>query len=238
MKFKDFLKENANETLIEPLKRKYASIAIKLHGSDMGHSFVWSEDDHQNAKLKPYPHGKHQVYDVDTGEVFQTLDGLFGEDGKLNPDYEHVWSFYVTVKAGAKVSIDEDFPGFVKAHDVQINSADRGRVVIDGFDKWPKADFLTIHGCEIESLAGIEKLELEEFDLHLITHDDLKCGLLRLLKCPHLMRAYVVALIGTDTEDDDLAKAVSIIDEHLPTKDIAEAMDEMMEAGLKRYAKM
>lgn len=238
MKFKEFLKEESIDQHIERLKETYSLIRINKQSTGAAASFSWEASDHESSDLKPYKYGKHQVYDEKTGEVFTTLNGLFGEDGKINTDYEHIGALTVNLKSGKTANIGEDFPGLIRVDTIRVMGEYANPGVIDGFANWPNVEgYLDLNQCKIESLAGVEKFSLEEIEFRLINTDDLNCGLLRLLKCPHLISIEASSLRGSEKELDDLDDAFNILEKHLKSKDITECMDELIEAGFKKYAK-
>jgi hypothetical protein len=121
-----------------------------------------------------------------------------------------------------------------------ISASNGTTIIVDDFKEFPDCEFLNLwKGVEILSFEGIENNIITEIGLYDGIH--IRCGLLRILKMPHLKIFKMHADGGAfDAKplDKKLAQAVEIVRKHLKTKDISECMDELIEAGLKEYAKL
>jgi RNA recognition motif-containing protein len=107
--------------------------------------------------------------------------------------------------------------------------------IIENFKDFPDVHNLFIlRYIDIKSLDGFENTKITFLNLeHLKT--DIECGLLRLLKSKHLQIVKPPKFGG-----EDLKHALTIVDKHLSGGDgnIPDCMDELIEAGLKKYAKL
>jgi hypothetical protein len=96
--------------------------------------------------------------------------------------------------------------------------------------------FLSIDSCDVKSLKGASNLKhLKEltFNEKVFTESN-AFGMLSLLKAPKIYRVY----IHPTSVDDKWSKLIEIINSHLKTKDIADCMDALIDAGFKEYAKL
>jgi hypothetical protein len=93
-----------------------------------------------------------------------------------------------------------------------------------GFDTLP----------QLTSLSGIGKIVKKCHVIWFGGHVPIQSGAISLMKIGAEKIIYD-QLKGPDTQN--FKKALDIITKHLPNNDIAEAMDELMEAGLKDFAK-
>jgi hypothetical protein len=116
-----------------------------------------------------------------------------------------------------------------------INSQSASDFWIHNFNDFPNVNWIVTDRVRIRSLEGIDKLT----NLRAIDFDDDKFtgGLLRLLKIPKLKK-FTWYMTAT-THNSKLHQALKIVEKHFRNdKDIAECMDELIEAGLKEYAKL
>jgi hypothetical protein len=94
-------------------------------------------------------------------------------------------------------------------------------------------DTLTIRDSTVESFDSIVALEVETIEFS--GNNQLEStGVLKLLKNIHLKKILVHA---TETHTE-LGKVMKIVGSHLKDKNIPDCMDELIEAGLKEYAKL
>jgi hypothetical protein len=111
----------------------------------------------------------------------------------------------------------------------------RASSIIPDFQKMPNSETILLSGISIESFKGIEKLSRFE-SLEIGSGKcEIKCGLLTLLKSPTLDKVWVDSEVKMNP---DLFAAIRIVNNHLKSKDVADCMDELIEAGLKEYAKL
>jgi hypothetical protein len=109
-----------------------------------------------------------------------------------------------------------------------INAVSLQDYVFDECKDLPDVEKLFIHDSQMNNLAGIEKLHrLKYIELYDV---EVNCGLMRLFKVPNLQEAYLSGSIGEEP--------ARIIEKHLKDHNIAECMDELIEAGFKEYAKL
>jgi hypothetical protein len=110
------------------------------------------------------------------------------------------------------------------------------RTTVKDFQNVPDCRTVHLWDCKVDSFSGIEKLEgCRRLALSRRVNNHKPIGLLRLLKMPSL------ALVDFDRFIDDEQASLTmshIINKHLKDKDISECMDELIEAGLKEYAKL
>jgi hypothetical protein len=92
----------------------------------------------------------------------------------------------------------------------------------------PKLSFAGIH----KQLASVKAITFGKFGSR---KWDYTGPLLGLLQVKDLM---TLTFSETEFSNKDFFNALTIINKHLKTKNIAEAMDELMEVGLKEYAKL
>jgi hypothetical protein len=86
----------------------------------------------------------------------------------------------------------------------------------------------------IKSFDGIEHLsELENFKVAGGATDFDDKRFLRFFKAKNLKHLEAVDA----GKDNDIGRALSIIQSHLATKDVADCIDDLIEADLKEYAK-
>ena len=160
------------------------------------------------------------------------IDGFLDDDGNLDPSIDDIKmlpkiggiKFEWPIKCGKLFRLELD------GHEI-----DRDAYVIDNFRNFPDVITLDIGGASviesfdgIQDIHGLEKLIITRF----VKINDTK--LLRLLKHPTLKEIY-------NLPRDNLShaqKALMIISKHIESKDIADCMDELIEAGLKEYAKL
>jgi hypothetical protein len=105
-------------------------------------------------------------------------------------------------------------------------------IIITNFKNLPYAKKFEFGDVEIKSFEGINKNE----QLRELNFADAKChcGLLSLLKVKSLESIFTWSGV-----DKNLSKAFDIIKKNLDEgRDIADCMDELIEAGLKEYAKL
>jgi hypothetical protein len=117
----------------------------------------------------------------------------------------------------------------------QIDKVNFFRTTVNDFQNVPDCQVIAFWDCKVESLSGIEKLKgCRRLTLVRRVNNHKPIGLLRLLKMPSL------TLVDFDRfiEDEQASLTMShIINKHLKDKDIADCMDELIEAGFKEYAK-
>jgi hypothetical protein len=89
----------------------------------------------------------------------------------------------------------------------------------------------------LKPLLALDSVENLTLSVAIFYPDYWNTGVLALLKMPHLK---VINLLTKPSSgpSKDLYKALKIVQKHLEAKDISECMDELMEAGLKEYAKL
>jgi hypothetical protein len=89
----------------------------------------------------------------------------------------------------------------------------------------------------LKPLLALDSVEELTFSTAIYYPDAWKTGVLTLLKMPHLKK---IKLLGQPSSDSSkaLRAALDIVQKHLTEKDISECMDELMEAGLKEYARL
>lgn len=104
------------------------------------------------------------------------------------------------------------------------------RLTIESFKDFPKVGHLVLDGVTIKSLDGIENLSGQ---LYIEFWGDVEYdgGIMRLLKAGNINFEVFM-------QDSDLQKALYTAEQYRINKgDIADCMDELIEMGLKRYAK-
>jgi hypothetical protein len=107
---------------------------------------------------------------------------------------------------------------------------------VEDFKKFPAAKELHINGPTIiKSFDGIQQIKgLKTIDIWAIVDVQAK-NLLALLKCPTLS---AITIRVPPDRSTPAKEAIKIIAKHVETRDIAEAIDELIGAGLKEYAKL
>jgi hypothetical protein len=145
-----------------------------------------------------------------------------------------------------ELNVAEDFPGMTGLKDQLSIRPDTkkgvSKLIIKTMQGWPIAHedlMIDVGAGDITTFEGIEKQQIENLYIDFHDKNSLKCGVLRLMKCPRLSYVHMAA-VDADGHHDDvrIRKLNEIINKHLKNKDVAECMDELMEAGLKEYAKL
>jgi hypothetical protein len=94
------------------------------------------------------------------------------------------------------------------------------------------------HKVVIGSLSGLKERLPNLESLHAKTLGlQLHGGVLCLLKHPNLKKIFFPSSMAPERANDSL-RALYIVSKHLESKDVSECMDELIEAGLKEYAKL
>jgi hypothetical protein len=125
------------------------------------------------------------------------------------------------------------------AHDAYHGgiSIDRGTenkmMIVNDFQDFPDVDYLGLN-CIVKSFKGIEKLKrCKTLELDFFLKFD--GGILSLLK----FDGNIHGIAEGEFQDEKVDKAMKILGRHINgNKNIADCMDELMEAGLKEYAKL
>jgi hypothetical protein len=100
-------------------------------------------------------------------------------------------------------------------------------------DWLPNVHMLTLSSCKFKSFK-LNPMQLNEVtDISFRLDTEITSGLLGILKLPKLK-----SIFNDHLDSAKLKTALDIIKKHLGTKDISECMDELIEAGLKEYAKL
>jgi hypothetical protein len=241
MKFKEFLKEevNSQQEACKNFLRKFERIKIYKESNATNGSF---EFDIRNRPDKQEPIGDthpHRVYDLNTGEAYDILEGLFDEDGKVREYWRKGFRLELWANSHQNLDWKNDFPGLTEYTRLNVALSDYdGTSSIDNFHNWPKVQFLRIEGFVLKSLAGIENTPLRTLRFIFNKIDELQCGLLRVLKCPELTGLKINLHDESMEVSDGIDAMTEIIEKHLENHDIAECIDELIEAGFKQYAKM
>jgi hypothetical protein len=96
----------------------------------------------------------------------------------------------------------------------------------------PNVPKLVFIGCHISSfnLSKQDFSKVEELDF--FSHTNITCGLLSLLKLPKLKTMMISNMGGP------VRQALEIVYKHIEHKNIPECMDELIDAGLKDFAKL
>jgi hypothetical protein len=104
----------------------------------------------------------------------------------------------------------------------------------------PNARGIELRHCYVKSLAGIEKLSNLKRLFWTYSGSDAPFGVLGLLKLPNLIEIkFTFQMDPNDIREGEEAQvALEIVNKHLKDKNVAECMDELIEAGLKEYAKL
>jgi hypothetical protein len=102
---------------------------------------------------------------------------------------------------------------------------------IEDFTEFPDIDFLALESCMVKSFKGIDKLSnLKRIEIDFRINVD--GGILSLLK-------YHGVLLASEIQNERTEKAFGILMRHFDgNKNIPDCMDELIEAGLKEYAKL
>lgn len=118
--------------------------------------------------------------------------------------------------------------GFIGGHNDQLH-------IIEDFSKMPNVATLSFSATEIKSFAkGNHLSEVKYLDFRFV--EKVECGLLSMFKMPNL---HGLELKDLDGANEELMKALEIVNKHLEgERDLTECMDELIEAGLKKYAKL
>jgi hypothetical protein len=158
------------------------------------------------------------------------------KDGKIDPKWAvcDVWA----TEPGQKFDPPMPTSWWPDLRDFSITIHWGGKTVwsiIPNFQKMPNSETILLSSIEIESFKGIEKLSR----LKSLEFGDgvcrIKSGMLTILKAPALEKVW----INADAKIDPRAfAAFRILNNHLESKNIADCMDELIEAGLKEYAKL
>jgi hypothetical protein len=232
MKFKEYLKETEEspvQKLVDNLNKKYGWIAITTH--DNQHFYY----DSGRALGDP---------DDDDDDENSPISMLFDETGHVTTSFKHPESITIFARGEGNVNMAEDFPGMIGADNFHIKSDTRKQfkfLTVKSFKNWiPAHKQLSINfGADpVTTLEGIEKQPCEELFIDIQDEQSLKCGVLRLMKCPNLRYININVIAPSYDNDSDASKINDIINKHLPNKDLADCMDELIEAGLKEYAKL
>jgi hypothetical protein len=96
----------------------------------------------------------------------------------------------------------------------------------------PNCTTLRLSFSGIETLSGIHKHCPKLESINLTWYDNLKAGLLGLLRIPSLK------LVEASTGPDELLVAVGLINKHLKDKNIGACQTDLFKSGLKEYAKL
>lgn len=105
--------------------------------------------------------------------------------------------------------------------------------IIDGFEKVPTAIEIRFLHTTITSFKGIEKLSTLNA-LVFAKSSDIKCGVLRLLKCQSLDHLEMAPIIKLD--NPKLHKVLTIVRSHLGESNALDCQNELIEADLDEYA--
>jgi hypothetical protein len=105
----------------------------------------------------------------------------------------------------------------------------------------PNSRELELRHCYVKSLAGIEQLTNLKRIYWTYSGNDAPFGVLRLFKVPNLTE--IKTIYHVDPKDIRKGEygqyALEIVNKHLKgDRSVADCMDELMEAGLKEYAKL
>jgi hypothetical protein len=144
---------------------------------------------------------------------------------------------YITIYSKSNVpEFYWPFPKHSPFEKITLNVfGEENSMVVKNFYDIPDTKILEIDRLVITSMNGTGLQHLEELWLNFNTMK-FECGLIGLLKLPKLQQ--INAVVGVKDDDNKLLEAMRIVRKHLASKNIAECMDELMEAGLKEYAKM
>ena len=238
MKFKDFLNEesSAQQRACSNIKKKYENVLIKDTQNKEQFLYDTYTQPTDTFTDEKYP---FKVIDSNSGEIIDTLEGLFDENGKVRDEWRSGFKIELALNDGEMIDWHHDFPGLEEFHRVIVKSGRNSNVTIENFNDWPTAEYITAGEFTLKSLAGIERFpKLKALRLNANKVTDIQCGLMRLLKCPALGIFRIHLYDESSDVSDKFDKALDIIDKHLETKDIAECMDELIEAGFKEYAKL
>jgi hypothetical protein len=157
-----------------------------------------------------------QIFDIAS---LRLLSGLEGPDINARHNATFIWPFDKNTPNGTEWS---------------IQGTDGKTAIIENFKSFPEARHLSlIRNVQVLSFEGIENVKLFELNLRYL-QTNIECGLIRLLKNKTLQ-----SIAGPNIADlHELKAAIQIVDKHLDTRDIFDCMDELIEAGLKKYAKL
>jgi hypothetical protein len=120
-----------------------------------------------------------------------------------------------------------------KPMNLMIIDASQVKIEINDWSQFFDATELYIHGkCHVTSWKGLDKIKfdkLEMFDLH--DTSDIECGFLKLFKTS-------IKDLDIENKNKELSRAAKIVARHVAgDRSIADCMDDLIQAGLKRYAK-
>jgi hypothetical protein len=232
MKFKEYLKETETPTLkklTDNFNKKFGWVAITAQ-----------------ADLFFYDSGRASgTPDKDDDDENSPIEKLFDENGEVTNDFRNPKSMTIFGREDFELNMAEDFPGMIglKEHLSIRPDTKKGarKLIIKTMRGWPisHGDLMIDVGLgDITTFEGIEKQQISA--LHIDMHDEnsLKCGVLRLMKCPRLSYVNIAAVNAGGNDDLHIRKLNEIINKNLINKDIADCMEDLMEAGLKEYAKL
>jgi hypothetical protein len=134
-----------------------------------------------------------------------------------------------------------DLPLVTSVADAEIDDAVVMRVEnvkLSSYDGFPKTiTRLYLGNTGVNSITELAK-NVNRLNTLILVGDTEFSGLLSALKIPGLTHFSFEGTRDSSKLSEKLQKAVEIVHRHLQTKDIAECMDELIEAGLKEYAKL
>jgi hypothetical protein len=173
----------------------------------------------------------------DAGYDNSQLDLIFDfETLKIQPN---IVALDLIPKSGVKISwpFSKDVYGSLELTFGMVNGRNTdGIAVLPSFNELPNTNYILFHmPAIIKSLDGIEHLsKLRYFKVAGGATDFDDKRFLRFFKAKNLK--YLEA--SDAGKENEIGKALAIVQKHLKEKDIAECMDELIEAGLKEYAKL
>lgn len=116
---------------------------------------------------------------------------------------------------------------------LMIIDASQTPLVIDDWSQFFDAEEIYLHGrCQIKSWNGLEKIKVDKLEMFDVDEDsDIDCGMLKLFKTS-------IKKLDLETKNKEMSRAAKIVAKHIQgERNIADCMDDLIAAGLKKYAK-
>jgi hypothetical protein len=217
MKFKTFLSEwvSENDKIIDWFRRriKYMNVAVITpeFEDEAYFSYKRYEEEYSQSKTVFFDIGSDQGKKSIESHGFEELELDFGNDHFSSPLESSAW-----------------------------NKADFGMVIkhakIEGLDNIPNLEYLAFEYCTFYDLDDEFADDLSRIhQIHLGTGIKFECGLIRFIKSKKFSNLKELRVTG----NSELKKACDIINRHLKSgRDVTDCIDELIEAGLKQYAKL
>jgi hypothetical protein len=120
-----------------------------------------------------------------------------------------------------------------KPMNLMIIDVSQVKIEIKDWSQLFDADEIYIHGaCKVTSWNGLDKIKLDKLEMFDVHDDsDIECGFLKLFKTS-------IKKLDIENKNKEMSHAAKIVAKHIEgDKSIADCMDDLIEAGLKKYAK-